>query len=53
MNPLMTKQFTGFVICFLIFVYSVIERKWNGLYVALPGMIISTIAMAYTFFGGV
>ena len=46
------KGLVAFIVCFLLFAYSVIFRKWENLYVALPGMFASALSMAYTLFGG-
>lgn len=47
-----SKELVAFIVFFLIFAYSVIGRAWNGIYVALPGMFLSAVAMAYRLLGG-
>ncbi len=41
----MERGLIGFIICFLVFVYSVIFRKWENLYFALPGMFVSALVI--------
>jgi len=40
----------GFIASFLVFIYCVMFRKWGGLYVALPGMFASALAIAIYIF---
>lgn len=48
----MEKAIAGFILSFLVFVFSVMLQKWEGLYISLPGMFISAVTIAYTFLGG-
>lgn len=46
------KEFVAFAVCFLIFVYSVFDKKWGAVNLSTIGMVASALAMAYRFFGG-
>lgn len=48
----MEKELIVFIVCFLTFTYSVIEKKWGAMNLATIGMFVSALAMAYRFFGG-